>query len=840
MNTNANRSRVIVKNLPIYLDEAKLKKHFETKAPVTDVKLMRNREGTSRRFGFVGFKNEADAAVVVKYFNESFIDTARISVEIAKSFGDSTVAMPWKEKKRLADQKEAELKRKREQREEQRQAKKQRKAQNSIIDDKNEKLNEYLEVFDHRPNQQSWKNDDVIKDVNEVAAEKEEIPKQLIEAAEKDSDDEYEEVKAGEEGKPDDAEDEDEEMMPLSEMPKVEDDGLAADEEVSDMDWLRKRQKRMRETAEGETAEDETKPEGEAKSDEEKERRHPDRQPISEPIVPEKTEEEKVEEKIMQSGRLFLRNLLYTSTEEDFRELFSKYGDLEEVHVAVDTRTGKSKGFAYIQFKNPDDALSAYKDLDKQIFQGRLLHVLPANPKKDNRLDEFELKNLPLKKQNELKRKAAAAKQQFSWNTLYLNSDAIMDSVANRLGVKKSDLISPDSADGAVKQALAEASVIGNVRQYFESKGVDLLAFNNKEKSDKVILVKNFPYDTSVDEIANLFNEFGDLKKVLMPPDGGIAMVVFKHVPQARAAFTKLAYRRFKSSILYLEKGPKGLFDGDDDDETTAEDAEIDGGVPAKVKEIKLTSTDVLEAKPDTSEETDSTEGRASVFVKNLNFETTSQALTNAFKALDGFAVAQVKVKPNPKKAGSTLSMGFGFVEFTSKEAANVAIAAMDGYVLDGHKLQLKLSHRGTEAVSSNSAKKSSKKTSPKILIKNIPFEATKKDIQQLFGTFGQLRSVRLPKKFNKTARGFAFAEFITAKEAENAMSALQGTHLLGRRLVMEYAQADAGDAEEEIARMEKKVRKQVTNETLAGLRLSGKRTFDLEDNEELNGLDGR
>lgn len=827
------------------MDEAKLKKHFETKAEVTDVKLMRNREGQSRRFGFVGFKSEEDAAGVVKYFHESFIDTARISVEVAKSFGDSTVAMPWKEKKRLADLKDAELKRKREQREEQRKAKKQKKVQTSIIDDNDDKLKEYLEVFDNRQNQQSWKNDDVLKSVNEVASEKEEIPKQLVEAAEKDSDDEYEELD-NDKKEAVEKDDEDEEMMaPLSALPEEKaDDGLAANEDVSDMDWLRQRQKRMREVEPEATEEGSPAAPAESTSTEpEKEKSQTDKrvpQPESEPIVPEKTEEEKNEEKVLNSGRLFLRNLLYTSTEEDFRELFSKYGDLEEVHLAVDTRTGKSKGFAYVQFTNSDDALSAYKDLDKQIFQGRLLHLLPANPKKSHRLDDFELKNLPLKKQNELKRKDAAAKQQFSWNTLYLNSDAVMDSVAHRLGVKKSDLISPDSADGAVKQALAEASVIGNVRQYFESKGVDLLAFNNKEKSDKIILVKNFPFETTVDEIANLFNEYGDLKKVLMPPDGGIAMVVFKHVPQARAAFTKLAYRRFKSSILYLEKGPKGLFEGEDDD-NNAETTEVDGGVPVKAKEVKLSATDVLEVKPDAEDEEESPDGRASVFVKNLNFETTSQALTNAFKALDGFAVAQVKVKPNPKKPGSTLSMGFGFVEFKTKEAANVAIAAMDGYVLDGHKLQLKLSHRGNESGSSAaSAKKPSKKTSSKILIKNIPFEATKKDIQQLFGTFGQLRSVRLPKKFNKTARGFAFAEFITTKEAENAMSALQGTHLLGRRLVMEYAQSDAQNAEEEIARLEKKVQKQVTNETLAGLRLSGKRNIDLENNEDLNGLDGR
>lgn len=855
------RSRVIVKNLPLNIDEEKLKKHFEAQAPVTDVKLMKTRSGKSRRFGFLGFKSDEDATKVVKYFNGSFINTARISVEVAQTFGEgSTAPISFKEKKRLADAREQEFKRKAEAAEEAKRKKQKQKA--VVVDESNSKLKEFLEVFDTRKEVQSWANDDVLKDVNTVAEEQAAIPKQLVEEAERESDDEYENLPNNDEN-----EDEGEEkMMSLSDMTAptpvapqnndvdedmddapIEDDGLAANTAVSDFDWLKQRQKRIKELAAGEDSTTTGKGPETIKSDEPEESVFSETVEAEEPVY-EKSEQEINEDKVRSSGRLFLRNLLYSSTEDDFRNLFSKYGELEEVHLAIDTRNGKSKGFAYIQFKDPEDAVRAYKSVDRQIFQGRLLHVLPANVKKDanQKLDEFEMKNLPLKKQNELKRKAAAAKQQFSWNTLYLSTDAVMESVASRLGVKKSQLYDPESSDGAVKQALAEASVIGNVRQYFESKGVDLLAFNKtKEKNDKVILVKNFPYNTSVEEIANLFSEYGDLRKVLMPKDGGIAMVVFKHTPQARAAFTKLAYKRFKSSILYLEKGPKGLFE-DESIENENENEDTVGAAPVeKPKEAKLSGSDLL-AKTTADEDDNGKEGRTSVFVKNLNFDTTSADLTDAFKALDGFAVAQVKMKPNPKAPGKLLSMGFGFVEFTSKEAANVAIAAMDGYNLDGHKLQLKLSHRGQDSGASSNAAASGKKgkASSKILIKNIPFEATKKDIYQLFGTFGQLRSVRMPKKFHSaggSGRGFAFAEFITAKEAENAMASLQGTHLLGRRLVMEYAQADAVNAEEEIARMEKKVRKQVTNETLAGLRLSGKRNIDLgEDDDDNNGLDGR
>lgn len=799
---------------------------------------MRSKDGQSRRFCFVGFKSEEGAADAVKYFNDSFVDTFKISVEIAKTFSDNSL-VSWKEKKKRAQEAEEQREVKRKKAEEERKEK--RKKRHGPLELEEEqadpKLKEFLAVYDNTQQKlQSWKNDDEIMDANAVAQQdeknkKKELQKEreLVKAAEKESDDEYEEMPQSGSAFTKDSEFGDEPMMSLDDwtqqVPVQSNDNDESEQEPknteeSDMDWLRKHQTRI--------------PEKGAKNEEESKSEPSTESTVtpSSPQEPEKSGEEKIVEKIEKSKRLFLRNLLYTSTEDDFRNLFSKYGKLEEVHLAVDTRTGKSKGFAYIQFVEAEDAVKAYEELDKQIFQGRLLHILPAQPKKENKLDEYDLKNLPLKKQNEIKRRLAAAKQQFSWNTLYMNNDTVMETVAKKLGVRKADLLSPDSADAAVTQALAEASVINNVRQYFQSKGVDLLAFNKKERSDKVILVKNFPFNTTAEEIATLFSEYGDLKKVLMPQDGGIAMVIFKNAPQARAAFSRLAYRRFKTSILYLEKGPKGLFE-DEGDDSSESVVEQDTTKEKTAKEAKISAAELLDTSKSAHEE-DSSVPSTSVFVKNLNFDTTSTHLTEAFKDLDGFLIAQVKTKPNPKKQGAFLSMGFGFVEFSTKEAAQVAVAAMDGHVLDGHKLQLKISTRGQEQSSSSNKKGAAagkkKGASTKIIIKNLPFEATKDGVYKIFSAPGGLRSVRVPRKFDKSLRGFAFVEYTTLKDAENALNTLQGTHYYGRHLVLEYAQADATSAEEEIAQMEAKVRKQVTNVELAGLRSSGgKRTLELE-----------
>lgn len=85
--------------------------------------------------------------------------------------------------------------------------------------------------------------------------------------------------------------------------------------------------------------------------------------------------------------------------------------------------------------------------------------------------------------------------------------------------------------------------------------------------------------------------------------------------------------------------------------------------------------------------------------------------------------------------------------------------------------------------------------------------------------------------------RGFAFAEFESPREAENCIKSLRDTHLLGRKLVLDYAEAEAVDAEEEIAKMQKKIGGQVNKVALQKLTAgkgSARQKFEIgEDNED-------
>lgn len=71
-------------------------------------------------------------------------------------------------------------------------------------------------------------------------------------------------------------------------------------------------------------------------------------------------------------------------------------------------------------------------------------------------------------------------------------------------------------------------------------------------------------------------------------------------------------------------------------------------------------------------------------------------------------------------------------------------------------------------------------------------FECSRSELRQLFGAFGAIKSVRMPKKFDHSNRGFAFVEFGSHGDAEKAMSGLKHTHLYGRHLVIEWSEDDS------------------------------------------------
>ena len=489
-------------------------------------------------------------------------------------------------------------------------------------------------------------------------------------------------------------------------------------------------------------------------------------------------------ESIAESGRLFVRNLSFLTTEEQLTELFEKFGPLTEATIPLDKVTGKPTGIGFVTFMLPEHAVKAYEALDGQIFLGRLMHILPAKSRhgageSGEKIDKAAATSYKKKKEKKTKEEAGKS---YNWNTLFLGANAVADAMAERYATDKSDIFNVEDAKttAAVRMALGETQLVAETREFMEAQGVNLEVFekSNLKRSKSIILVKNLPFGTTDAELHSLFQPFGSISRLILPPGGISALVEFTEPLNARTAFKKLVYTSFKHLPLYLEWAPIGAL------------TERQQPLPVK-----------RESKGDEGGEVDSSEPGelCTVFVKNVNFSTTDDALKELFSKVGRVKSAGVARKRNMKEPSKPLSMGFGFVEFERPRNAQKAIKRLQHSELDGHKLELKISHRGSHSVDASgdgrrNAKPSEQK-SAKILVRNIPFEASKREVKELFQTFGELKIVRLPKKFSSSQgehRGFGFVEFTTKEGAKRAFESLKhSTHLYGRRLVLEWAEQD-------------------------------------------------
>ena len=77
--------------------------------------------------------------------------------------------------------------------------------------------------------------------------------------------------------------------------------------------------------------------------------------------------------------KLYVGNIPFTMTESELRELFQKHGTLESVNVITDRETGRSRGFAFVEFAEESSAQTAQQALDGTEMGGRSLRVNEAH-----------------------------------------------------------------------------------------------------------------------------------------------------------------------------------------------------------------------------------------------------------------------------------------------------------------------------------------------------------------------------------------------------------------------------------------------------------------------------
>src|SRR5690348_13820602 len=85
----------------------------------------------------------------------------------------------------------------------------------------------------------------------------------------------------------------------------------------------------------------------------------------------------------MNPTRLFVGNLSYQTGENDLQDYFAQAGAVTSVNLMLDKATGKSRGFAFVEFATPEEAQKAIEQFHNKEFQGRSITVNVARPREE-------------------------------------------------------------------------------------------------------------------------------------------------------------------------------------------------------------------------------------------------------------------------------------------------------------------------------------------------------------------------------------------------------------------------------------------------------------------------
>jgi cold-inducible RNA-binding protein len=79
---------------------------------------------------------------------------------------------------------------------------------------------------------------------------------------------------------------------------------------------------------------------------------------------------------------IFVGNLNSNTSEGALRQLFVAFGPVDQVKIMMDSDTGKSRGFGFVEMANAEDGEKAIAALNGTLLDERALDVNDARPRK--------------------------------------------------------------------------------------------------------------------------------------------------------------------------------------------------------------------------------------------------------------------------------------------------------------------------------------------------------------------------------------------------------------------------------------------------------------------------
>ena len=80
---------------------------------------------------------------------------------------------------------------------------------------------------------------------------------------------------------------------------------------------------------------------------------------------------------------IYVGNLSFKTEEPDLRAAFAAHGEVDTVNIISDRETGRSRGFAFVEMPNDEEAEAAMDVLNEKDLDGRTLKVNKAKPRRE-------------------------------------------------------------------------------------------------------------------------------------------------------------------------------------------------------------------------------------------------------------------------------------------------------------------------------------------------------------------------------------------------------------------------------------------------------------------------
>ena len=85
---------------------------------------------------------------------------------------------------------------------------------------------------------------------------------------------------------------------------------------------------------------------------------------------------------------IYCGNLPWDLTEDELREAFAAYGEVESAKIITDKFSGRSRGFGFVEMPNKEEGEAAISGLNEKDLKGRAIKVNEARPRTENRRND--------------------------------------------------------------------------------------------------------------------------------------------------------------------------------------------------------------------------------------------------------------------------------------------------------------------------------------------------------------------------------------------------------------------------------------------------------------------